>query len=89
MFNTGSGYSLSDIAAVSGRNGGNGFGGDGDGWWIILLFLFALGGWGNGFGGNKGAGGAQDIAYSFDFCQIVRIKLAYSSPPFSLLGWCL
>lgn len=66
MFNTGSSYSLSDIAAVSGRNGGNGFGGDGDGWWIILLFLFALGGWGNGFGGNKGAGGAQDIAYSFD-----------------------
>lgn len=29
---------------------GNGFGGDG--WWIILLLLFACGGWGNGFGGN-------------------------------------
>ena len=31
---------------------GNGFGGDG--WWIILLLLFACGGWGNGFGGNGG-----------------------------------
>ena len=35
--------------------GGNGFGGfGGDGWWVIL-FLFALMGWGNGngFGGNN------------------------------------
>ena len=31
---------------------GNGFGGDG--WWIILLLLFACGGWGNGFGNNGG-----------------------------------
>ena len=30
---------------------GNGFGGDG--WWILLLLLFA-GGWGNGFGGFGG-----------------------------------
>ena len=51
MFN-GKGYNLSDIAAVT-RNGGDGmFGGD-NGWWIILLFLFA--GWGrNGFGGGYG-----------------------------------
>ena len=37
---------------------GSGFGGWGDsnGWWIILLFLFALGGWGNGFGGGYGGG---------------------------------
>ena len=56
MFNT-TGYSLSDIAAVSGRsgsNGGDGMWGDG-GWWIILLFLFA--GWGRGFGGGFGGGG--------------------------------
>lgn len=33
MFNTTSGYSLSDIAAVTGSNGrGSGFGGDGDYW---------------------------------------------------------
>ena len=42
-----------------GGNGGfGGWGGD-NGWWIILLFLFALGGWGNGFGGGYGNGGAM------------------------------
>lgn len=57
MFNN-SGYSLSDIAAATGRSGGNGdglFGGD-NGWWIILLFLFA-GGFGRGFGGFGGGTG--------------------------------
>ena len=56
MFN-GKGYNLSDIAAVTGRNNGNGDGMFGDnGWWIILLFLFA--GWGrNGFGGGFGGYG--------------------------------
>ena len=66
MFNS-NGYSLSDIAAVSGnsRNGNGGWGDDG--WWIILLFLFGLGGWGNnGFGGG-GAGNARDaVSYGFD-----------------------
>ena len=58
MFNN-SGYTLSDIAAVSGRNSGggdDGFFGGNNGWWIILLFLFA--GWGGrGFGGGFGGGG--------------------------------
>jgi hypothetical protein len=54
MFN-GKGYNLSDIAAVTGRNGsGDGMFGD-NGWWIILLFLFA--GWGRGFGGFGGGFG--------------------------------
>lgn len=52
MFNSNNGYSLADIAAATGNRGdgffGNGFGGDG--WWIIILFLFAFGGF--GFGGN-------------------------------------
>ena len=70
MFNTtGTGYTLADIAAVSGNNNNknNGFFGE-DGWWIILLFLFAGGGWGNGFGfgGNRGG----EIAYSFDFNEL-------------------
>ena len=53
MFN-GKGYNLSDIAAVTGnRNGGDGMFGD-NGWWIILLFLFA--GWGRGFGDFGGGG---------------------------------
>ena len=69
MFNhSTSGYSLSDIAAVTGQNNrGSGFG-DGDYWWIILLFLFA-GGWGNGFGYGGNGGGAttrEEIAYGFD-----------------------
>lgn len=67
MFNMNNGYSLSDIAAVSGNNrSGSGFG-DGDGWWIILLFLFALGGWGNnGWGGNGGGTTREEVAYGFD-----------------------
>ena len=55
MFAQTNGYSLADIAAATGNgnnNNGNGFWGN-DGWWIILLFLFA--GWGgNGFGGGFG-----------------------------------
>jgi len=52
MFNTSEGYSLSDIAAVTGGADNGGFGFGNGGWWIILLFLFAWGGWGNGgFGG--------------------------------------
>jgi hypothetical protein len=56
MFN-GNGYNLSDIAAVAGRgNNGDGMFGD-NGWWIILLFLFAWGG--NGWGGGFGGGGRE------------------------------
>ena len=58
------GYSLSDIAAATGRNNG-GFG-DGSGWWIILLLL-ALGGYGGfggmGFGGFGGFGMGMDFMY--------------------------
>lgn len=55
MFNNTSPYTLADIAAVSG-NRGNGWA-DGDSWWIILLFMFAFGGWGRGgmFGDGNGA----------------------------------
>jgi hypothetical protein len=56
MFN-GKGYNLSDIAAVTRNGNGDGMFGD-NGWWIILLFLFA--GWGrNGFGGGFGGGGYE------------------------------
>ena len=49
-------------------NGGGfgGFGGD-SGWWIILLFLFAGGGFGwGGFGGNNGGFMNADIQRGFD-----------------------
>ena len=66
MFKNGSGYNLSDNAAVT-RGSGDGMFGDGNGaWWIILLFLF---GW--GWGGNGGFGGCNEnvrdaVAYGFD-----------------------
>lgn len=66
MFNQStSGYTLSDIASVTGRNNGNGAFGD-DGWWIILLFLFGFGG--NGLWGGNGSRGStrEEIAYGFD-----------------------
>ena len=47
------------VMPVSPMMGGNngGFGGFGGDWgWIILLLLFASGGWGNGFGGGFGGG---------------------------------
>lgn len=70
MFNNENGYSLADIAAATGNGGyGNdGFFGGAGGWWIILLFLFAFGGWGNGGWGNNGvnAGGAMPYIYNMD-----------------------
>ena len=67
MFNNENGYSLADIAAATngGAYGGDGFFG-GSGWWIILLFLFAWGGWGNGGWGNNGANGAAPLIYGLD-----------------------
>lgn len=43
------------------NNGCNGFGGWGDGWWILLLLLFGWGNGNNGFAGN--GGGNQMIGY--------------------------
>ena len=54
---------------VAPANYGGGFGDfGGNGWWIILLFLFAGGGfgWGNGFGGNGGGFVNADIQRGFD-----------------------
>lgn len=46
-----------DIAAVTGGGNSYGNGFNGDGWWIILFLILAMGGnWGNGFGGNGGGG---------------------------------
>ena len=46
---------VAPMYAGGGSGGFGGWGGD-NGWWIILLFLFALGGWGNGFGGGANGG---------------------------------
>lgn len=46
------------VAPMGSAGNNNGFGfGDGNGWWILLLFLLIGGnGWGNGFGGGYGMG---------------------------------
>lgn len=50
MLENGSNFYM-PVAPANSGGFGNGFGGDG--WWILLLLLFA-GGWGNGFGGFGG-----------------------------------
>ena len=56
-----------NMPVMPASNGGFGDG-FGNGWWIILLFLFAGGGfgWGNGFGGNGGGFVNADIQRGFD-----------------------
>lgn len=80
MFNNSNGgYSLSDIAAATGNANNGGFGGfNGDGAWIILLFILILmGGWGNGYGWNNGGGASvtadvnADIQRGFDQSAVV------------------
>ena len=51
---------------VAPANYGGGMGGfGGDGWWLVLLFLFA-GGFGNGFGGNGAGFVGADVQRGFD-----------------------
>lgn len=59
--------SPADFAAVMGTGNNRGYGGgwggfgDGQGWWVLLLFLFAMnGGWGNRGGYGSGNGGGID-----------------------------
>jgi len=69
MFSNGNngGYSLSDIAAVSGNGNGLFGGGDGGAWWIIILFLFCFMGWsGNGFGNNGTASTVAATTAGYD-----------------------
>lgn len=65
MFNStngNGGYSLSDIAAVTGTNRDGIFGGEGGSWWIIILFILLIfGGWNNNWGGNNGNGGFGSV----------------------------
>ena len=70
MFNSMGGYSLADIAAATRNGNGTSFG-DSNDWWVIILFLLALGGWGaNGNGGGLFGGGnggfREAVSYGFD-----------------------
>ena len=80
------GLSASDIALLNGNcgrsNSNDGFGDGNSGWWIILFLIFALGGWGRGFGGFGGGygngfggstGGVTDgYVLASDFAQVDR-----------------
>ena len=81
MFNSNNnGYSLADIAAVTDGNRNNdGFGFDGGGAWILILFILLLmGGWNGGYGGfgNNGAGTQAainaDVQRGFDQSAIIN-----------------
>ena len=63
----GTGYNLSDIAAVTGNRDSDNFFGN-NGWWIILLFLFTgFGRGGFGYGGDYGAAATQaDVRAAVD-----------------------
>jgi len=75
MFNNSNGYSLSDIAAATGNNSNNGFGFNGDGAWIFLLFILILmGGWNGGYGYNGNGGNTAvmaDVQRGFDQSAVV------------------
>ena len=57
MLENSNGMGMYMPVAPANNGGGFGFGGD-NGWWILLLLLFA-GGWGNGFGGGFGGFGGD------------------------------
>lgn len=57
------------VAPVGNNGLGGGFG-NGDGWWIILLFIL-LGGWG-GRGYGSGSGADQNYVLTSDFAQVER-----------------
>lgn len=67
--------SPADISAVCGNSNNDGmFGGNGA-WWLIVLFIFAMGwgGFGNGgFGGNGSQGAADNYVLTSDFSQLSR-----------------
>lgn len=60
---TDNGNLVMPVSPMGGNNGGFG-GGFGNDWgWIILLLLFAGGGWGNGFGGFGGGAANYDFPW--------------------------
>lgn len=75
MFTNASVPSLSDIAAVSGRNNNNdGFGGN-NGWWVLVILFALFGGWGRGgygYGGGQGGGAADNYVLASDFANLSR-----------------
>lgn len=87
----GTGPTLADIAAVTGGNRNEGFGGDG--WWVLIILFALFGGFGRGFGGYGGASGADiapataaDLQRGFD-TQGITNKLNGLENAFASLGY--
>ena len=74
MFST-DGMSAADVAAVTGRNDSDGWG-NGNGWWVLIILFALFGGWGNGWGGNRGGGAScattTDLQNGFDTQSILN-----------------
>ena len=63
--------SAADVAAVTDRRDGYGFGGDGA--WIWVILLFAIFGWGgNGFGRNGNGLTQAEMQQGFDTQNVLR-----------------
>ena len=73
-----------------GGYGNGGFGGYGDGWWIILFLFAMLGGWGNGFGGYGGGSGTtyvtNDVQRGFDQSAVMSALTGINSAVTSGFG---
>jgi hypothetical protein len=76
MFNQGSGYSLSDIAAASGNRGEAGWTDGMGAWWIIILFLFVFmgGGWGGNWGNGANSAATQGALTRADLSQDLNFQ---------------
>ena len=78
MLNTDNGMSPADLAAVMGNNN-DGFGGNGAwSWWIIILLLFANGGWGNGWGNNNGGNGCMVPQYMMNMATSDQVNNGFN-----------
>ena len=78
--------SLADVAALRGNDGNSGWG-NGDGWWIILLFIL-LGGWGNRGWNNGGGGSASgDVLYPW-MNQSEQISNGFANAATQLCNCC-
>ena len=74
----GSAPSLADIAAVTGNNNADGFGGN-NGWWVLIILFALFGGWGRGgygYGDQGGSGGGsfQGALTRGDLCMDMNFQ---------------
>ena len=77
MTENGNGSMVMPVSPMYG-GGNGGFGGWGSDIWLILIVLFAFGGWGNGFGGGFG-GGYGNMMLGYDFPWLLNGQSAINA----------